>query len=222
MTKIGYTLAILVASVAPACTDDLTPPNLPPAGSTSGGSGTTFDHDNDGISPWDLLQRIEVEGPPSFTSHMHSCPKVRVATLGNILTSLGMNRANTVALSAGELYNDGQIALGIANFPNRIRENLGITTSGASKEFDIFAAGAPETMASITAATGAIATRCPGVQLFDTSGNCTPSGVSCIIGVPASATELDLCNLTVQRASTPAIGQQLAVAAMLAAAYTCE
>ncbi len=222
MTKIGYTLAILVASVAPACTDNLTPPNLPPAGSTSGGSGDTFDHDNDQISPWDLLQRIEVEGPPSFTSHMHGCPKVRVATLGNVLTSLGMNRANTTQLSAGELYNDGQIALGIANFPNRIRESLDITTSGASKEFDIFAAGAPETMAAITAGTGTIATRCPAVELFAADGSCTPSGVSCIIGVPASATEMDLCNLTIQRASTPAIGQQLAVAAMLAAAYTCE
>mgnify|MGYP006146334751 CR=1 FL=1 len=37
------------------------------------------------------LDRLQQEGPPSFTSRMHSCPKVRVRTLGNVLTSLGVN-----------------------------------------------------------------------------------------------------------------------------------
>ena len=63
----------------------------PPPGSTSGGTNDTFDHDNNGISPWDLLRRIEVEGPPAYTSHVHSCPKVRYKTLGNVLASLGIN-----------------------------------------------------------------------------------------------------------------------------------
>ncbi|HEY1557991.1 MAG TPA: hypothetical protein VGF94_24345 [Kofleriaceae bacterium] len=225
MTRFA-TFAILAASVlAPACTDDLPPPNTPPPGSTSGGTGDTFDHENNQISPWDLLQRIEVEGPPSYTSHTHSCPKVRYANLGNVLTDLGINASNTTMLSAGELYTDGYNALGGPNFANRIRENIGITISGASREFDIFAAAAPEVIAAFTNQTGAIATRCPGAQLFDTTGSiptCRPDGIECLIGVPPQTEHVDYCNLTIQNASSPTEGEQLAVAAMLAAAYTCE
>src|SRR6185312_11267567 len=103
MSRIGYTLAILASSVlASACTDDLTPQNTPPAGSTSGDESTTFDHDNSGISPWELLDRITQEGPPRYTAHVHSCSKVRYKTLGNVLTSLGVNTGNATALSAGD------------------------------------------------------------------------------------------------------------------------
>jgi hypothetical protein len=58
--------------------------------------------------------------------------------------------------------------------------------------------------------------------LFNTSDQCEASGITCILGVPAQAAHLDLCNLTIQRASTPEVGKRLAVATMLAAAYTCE
>ena len=223
MKRIGYTLAILASSVlASACTDDLTPQNLPPAGSTSGGEDTTFDHDNSGISPWDLLDRLTQEGPPKYTSHMHSCAKVRYATLGNVLTSLGVNPTNATALSAGDLYTNGFNALGGPNYPNRIRENIGITTSGASREFDIFAAAAPEVIAAFGNATSPLMTRCPNAVLFDASDTCQPSGITCLIGTPATADHLNFCNKTITSASDVATGKQLAVAAMLAAAYTCE
>ena len=62
MKTIGYTLAILASSVlASACTDDATQTNQPPEGSTSGNEDTTFDHDNDTISPCDLLDRLQKE-----------------------------------------------------------------------------------------------------------------------------------------------------------------
>lgn len=221
MKRIGYTLAILASSVlASACTDDLPPSDPLPQGSTGGGDGNTFDHDGTmTISPWDLLDRLTKEGPPSFTSHMHSCPKVKYATLGNILTGVGINAANTAAVSAGDLYTKGDAALGAANYPNRIRENVAITTSGASREFDIFAAGAPEVMAAFTA--GSIA-RCPGAQLFNAAGACQPEGITCLLGTPATSEHVSFCNLTVNSASDQATGQKLAVAAILAAAYTCE
>ena len=168
---------------------------------------------------WELLDRLTKEGPPTFTSHMHSCPKVKYATLGNVLTGVGINAANTVAVSAGDLYTNGFAALGGANYPNRIRENVSITTSGASREFDIFAAGAPEVLAAFTA--NSIA-RCPGVKLFDAGGACQPEGITCLIGQPASTDHVQFCNLTVSSASDVATGQKLAVAAILAAAYTCE
>ena len=230
MTRFGYIIAILAASVtAPACTESISTPTQPtttdPGTTESGTNGNTFDHDNSGLSPWDLLQRLEVEGPPSFTSHMHGCVKVKYLTLGNVLTSLGVNTQNTTALSAGDLYGQGKVAspgynaMGGANYPNRIRENVNITTSGASREFDVFAAAAPEVIAAFTGGTIA---RCPGAQLFDTSGKCVAAGITCLLGVPATQSHLDYCNLTVSTASTPTLGQSLAVAAILAAAYTCE
>jgi len=220
MSRFGYTLAILASTVlASACTDETDPTTPPPTGSTSGDESTTFDHDNSGISPWELLERLQQEGPPSYTSRVHSCPKVRYKTLGNVLASFGVNIANTTALSAGDLYRNGFNALGGPNFDNRIRENIGITTSGASREFDIFAAGAQETIDAFTNNTIA---RCPGAQLFDVNNTCKPEGITCLIGVPATSQHLNYCNLTVSSASDVTVGKRLAVASMLAAAYTCE
>lgn len=228
--KSAIKLTLLVASLgfASACTDDsVDDGSTPPSGSTAGNEDTTFDHMNDGISPWELLDRLQKEGPPSFTSHMHSCAKVRYATFGRVLTSLGVanvNGANPGAVTAPGLYQGGDNAMGAPNYANRIRENIGISTSGASRAFDIFAAAAPEIITAIPTLdrckvggpTGSPA------SLFNASNQCEASGITCLIGVPAEAAHLELCNLTIQRASTPAVGQRLAVAALLAAAYTCE
>lgn len=226
MKTIGYTLAILASSVlASACTDDgsIDTDNAPPSGSTSGTEDTTFDHDNgDYISPWELLDRLQKEGPPRYTSKVHSCAKVRYKTLGTVLSEVGMASATAAtppALSAGDLYKTGFNALGGPNYANRIRENIGITTSGASREFDIFAAGAQEVVDAV--ANNTIA-RCPGVTLFDANNTCQPSGITCLIGVPATAQHINYCNLTVSSASDVTVGKRLAVADMLAAAYTCE
>lgn len=225
MSRIGYSIAILASSVlASACTDDL--PTSDNSGvsptDTSGSTTTTFDHDNtDSISPWELLDRLTKEGPPTFTSHMHSCPKVKYATLGQVLQGVGISTASTsvTGVAAGDLYTNGMAALGAANYANRIRENIAITTSGASREFDIFAAGAPEVLTAFT--NNAIA-RCPGAQLFDGAGACQASGITCLIGQPATSAHVQFCNLTVTSASDVATGKKLAVAAILAAAYTCE
>src|SRR4051812_43001402 len=64
-------------------------------GSTSGGMGNTFDHDNDGLDPFAVLQRIQEQGPPEISTRMHSCQKLRYATLGNVLKQLGVNLAST-------------------------------------------------------------------------------------------------------------------------------
>lgn len=153
-------LTILVASIGlvSACTDEpIDGDNTPPSGSTSGDESSTFDHMNDGISPWELLDRLQKEGPPRYTSKVHSCPKVRYATLGRVLTSLGVANVGgtAAALSAADLYNSGDNAMGAPNYANRIRENIGISTSGASREFDIFAAAAPGSSRRSAPSTGA-------------------------------------------------------------------
>jgi hypothetical protein len=223
MSRFGYTLAILASSVmASACTDDAPETNTPPSGSTSGDESTTFDHDNSGISPWELLERLQQEGPPSYTSRVHSCPKIKYKTLGNVLTSFGVNLANMTALSAGDLYRNGANAMGAPNYDNRIRENVGVATSGASREFDIFAAASDEILTAFATQTAPIVARCPGAQLFDGSNNCQISGITCLLGAPATSRHIDYCNLTVTSASNTTVGKRLAVAALLAAAYTCE
>jgi hypothetical protein len=224
MTRLTL-LTILVASFGAACTDDTTdtgiPDNTPPEGSTSGTEGETFDHDNNGFDPWAVIDRLATEGPARYTSRVHSCPKVRYRTLGAVLTSLGVNATNATLLSAGRLYTDGFSALGGPNFANRIRENLATSTSGASREFDIFAAASTEVINAIpTLARCNNASGAPAV-LFN-GNTCDPTGITCLIGTPATLGHIDFCNLTVSNASTPDIGKRIAVAALLAAAYTCE
>jgi hypothetical protein len=221
-------LTILVASLSLAACGGLdeTTPNDDFAndpGATVGSEENTFDHDNSGPNPFDLIQRLATEGPPSFSSKLHSCAKIRVTTLGNVLAGLGVNINNNTALSAGRLFRDGATALGGPDFANRIRENIGITTSGSSKLFDIMAAAAPEVIANI----GTIA-RCnidnqPAV-LFDASNNCVASGVTCLLGSPATQAHLDFCSFTVRSADGGdlEVGKRLAVAAILAAANMCE
>ena len=224
MTRFGFMLTILAVSSGAACTGSVDEPPeevaVPPPGSTSGNQETTYDHDNTGFSPWELIDRLAKEGPPRYTSRVHSCPKVRVRTLGSVLASLGVNLQNTDPLSAVQLYVGGQNAMGAPNFANRIRENIGTTTSGSSRLFDIFAAGADE----ITAAVPTLE-RCKvngvGAELFN-GNSCRADGITCLIGVPAQAAHLDFCNQTITSASDPAVGKRIAVAALLAAAYTCE
>jgi hypothetical protein len=139
-----------------------------------------------------------------------------------VLKDVGVDIANTTQLSAGDLYQGGFNALGGPNYANRIRENIDITTSGSSREFDIFAAAADEVIAAFADPQSKLMQRCPGAVLFDANNACSPSGITCLIGTPATSSHLDYCNLTLQRATDINVGKRLAVAAMLAAAYTCE
>ena len=226
MTRFGYTLTILVGASlgVAACSDSIDEPSTtPPPGSTTGGTDTTFDHDNDSISVWDLIDRLTKEGPPSFSSQMHSCAKVRYATLGQVLTSVGVNLATVgtaAAPSAGDLYKTGASAYGASNYANRIRENIGITTSGASREFDIFAAGADQIIAAVPTLTRCQVGGVPA-QLFS-GATCLPEGITCLIGTPATPAHLESCTFSLTHATTPLAGQRIAVAALMAAAYTCE
>src|SRR5690242_16358183 len=63
----------------------------PSTGETSGGSDNTFDHPSDQVDPFEVLARIQQEGPPEISSRLHSCQKLKYATLGNVLTQLGVD-----------------------------------------------------------------------------------------------------------------------------------
>jgi hypothetical protein len=234
MTRFGYTLTILLGASlgVAACSDSVDPTptpdptgDTPPAGTTSGSDGTTFDHENDGVSVWDLLKRLTDQGPPSFMSQMHGCSKMHYATLGNVLKSLGVPNigvANPPAGTAAALYASGGPSMAVANYSARVRESVAISTSQASREFDIFASAATDIINALPSLPRCQPTGGPAPVLFDASNVCHVEGITCLIGSPASQANVDLCNKTITSASTPDVGKRLAVAVMLAAAYTCE
>ncbi len=171
--------------------------------------------------PWPQLDRSEREGPPRYYSRVHSCPKMRYRTLGKLLTSRGVNIASTATDSAGQIYTTSAPNLGGPNYPQRVRETIELGVATESKMFDIFIQAAPEIIANLSNRP-----ECQkngvGVKLFDANNKCQLDGISCLIGVPATQTHVDLCDLTVSRADSPEHGKQLAVAVLAAAAHTCE
>lgn len=191
------------------------------AGGTAGGTGNTFNHPDDpnASDPFAVLQRIQEQGPPEISTRMHSCEKMKYATVGNVLKGLGVNMANTAATSAAVIYKNGTQAMGAPNYGARVAEAVELTTAGATKLFDIFVQAAPEIIAAMpnVAKKGGTA-----VQMFDASGKCSPDGVAFLQGAPATQAQIDLCNNILGSASTPTIGQTLAVATLLSAAHTCE
>ena len=190
---------------------------------TAGGDGNTFNHDDDGLGPesdpFSVLQRIQNEGDPVISTRMHSCQKMRYSTVGNVLTTLGVNMAATGATTAGALYKGGSNAIGAPNYGARVPESIELTTAGATKLFDIFVQAAPEIIAAFpqkAMKAGA------AVALFDSNNKITGDGIAFLQGAPATQAQIDLANNILTSASTPAIGQTLAVATLMAASHTCE
>jgi hypothetical protein len=160
-------------------------------------------------------------GSPDTVARLHSCGKVTVASLKSILATRGVNMGSTTAGSAGQLYSSGVAALGAANYGSRVPEASFATTSGATKQMDIFAAASSEVVMA-TWNPSACQSGGAAVKLFDASGNFTKDGISCLIGKPARDEHVALANAAVTQASTPAIGKQIAISALMSAAHTCE
>jgi hypothetical protein len=171
--------------------------------------------------PYEELERIGREGPPRYSSRVHGCTKLRYGTLGNVLASRGVALGATGELSAGNIYMRGKAALGGPNYGARVRENVELGLATTAKLFDIFVQAAPEIIANLPnrpeCKVGGV-----GAAMFDAAGRCNADGVSCLIGVPATATHLEICNQTVQQAADVESGKRLAVAVLAAAAHTCE
>jgi hypothetical protein len=186
-------------------------------GDATGGEENTFDHPG-GPDIWDLLERLQEEGPPEFSSRLHSCPKLKYSHVGKLLESRGVNIGAGDQLSAGFLYRNGDSALGAPKLDVRSRENTELTTAAAARLFDIFVQAAPEIIAAMPTL-DACAVNGVGTEMFNQDGQCNPDGIACIIGVPPSTAHLELCNEMITRASSPEVGQQIAVAALAAAAH---
>jgi hypothetical protein len=229
-------LAITFASCAGPPPDDLTkrkfiedptedPTQAP--GLYVGGEKNTFSHQSElggnGVrDPFDILAQRQEEGPPEVRTRLHSCQKLQYATLRNVLVSFGVDiNATANPPAAGELFKGGAGALGAANYDARIGEPVVWSSAGAAKLFDIFVQAAPEIIANMPNVDQCKAEGM-GAQMFDDKDQCTPDGISCLIGRPATASHVTICSSLVKSASSIDVGKKIAVATLLSAAHSCE
>lgn len=234
MKKIALTL-ISVAAIALAGCEDGTSDSLTNGGasdprdpnSTAGGEDTTFDHTNDpggeapgaNTNPPTDPSQVRLVGSPEVQSRLHSCGKLTYTSLGTILATRGLTGGGqrpAGAQSGQAIYNAGATAaaFGAANYNGRVPEAPFASTSAMAKSFDIF------TMASYDAvADDWTATACPGVKVLE-AGKFTKDGISCLIGKPATDDYVAIANDAVTK--NPTDGAKIAVAALLAAAHTCQ
>jgi hypothetical protein len=233
MTYFTKSLLLVLVAGASACSSDIEDeaplPDTNPQGDngTSGNPDNTFDHDNDSKSPWEVIAQQQSAGPTRYQARVHGCVKIRYSTVGNLLRSRGVVFPGA-ANSAGALYTAGSNSMGAPSYASRVRENLVPSTAGMSRLFDIFSSASVDIIAGFA---NIEACKVAGVSppLFDNGGStCNAEAFKCLIGLPASAAHLDICNKTIAGAKNAAgnpdqaIGQRLAVAVMLSAAHTCE
>jgi hypothetical protein len=235
MNRIALTLITVAGLALVACTngtsDTLTNGDnggaIGDPNGTAGGEGTTFDHSNDpgGAAPGAEFQppepnQVRLIGSPEITSRLHSCGKISVKALGDILASRGLTGGGqrpAGALSGQAIYAQGATvaAFGGANYNGRVPEAPFASTSAMAKMFDIFA------MASYDAVTANwTAPACPGVKVVGADGKFTKDGLTCLMGKPARDEHLAVANDAI--AKNPTDGAKIAIAALLSAAHTCQ
>ncbi len=183
-------------------------------------------------APPAFVQGVDAGAPSISMGPVHGCTKIRTATLGAILRSLGVAMDAAVPGSAAQLYASGADALGTARYAERTREPLHGSTAGAEKRDDLFVLAAVEIHRM--AKSGAWnAPACPGTALFDASHALTLDGASCLIGKPARADHVALGHELVSDvlaaadpSESPADardrGERIVIATLLSAAHGCE
>lgn len=169
--------------------------------------------------PTVVAKQTLIVGSLEEEARLHSCSKITYATLGQMLTSRGIDMTDTSQGSPGYLYQTGTSALGLADYPARVPEMLAPTAATLSKQMDIFVATAAIVPTSMPLAT---TTACPGVSLLDGAGKFTMDGISCLIGKPATEAHMTIANQILLEAPDTTTGVQLAISTLLEAAHTCE
>lgn len=200
--------------------------NVP--GGYSGGQDNTHDHmpelgEGATRDPFEILAQRAEEGPEEVRTRLHSCQKLQIAAVRNVLTSFGVNidAESPDIPTAGQLLKGGTNALGAANYDARTGEALVWSAAGAAKLFDIFVQAAPEIIANLQTVP-----QCQvlgqGPAMFEDETTCNRDAVTCLMGRPATDEHLAICQSLVESASDVATGQKIAVATILSAAHSCE
>lgn len=131
--------------------------------------------------------------------------------------------------TAAYLYQSGQDAFSVPEDDSRSSEKDGHTTASAMRLMDIFIQAAPEIIANIGDPAMAPACTLNGqnAPMFNADGTCNEQAVSCLIGTAATEEHVLLCDLMVDKADPNdpqdvARKREIAVAALMSAAHTCE
>ena len=156
------------------------------------------------------------------------CPAPPCVQIGNNQPNPGMCVA--APATAGFLYQTAEDSFSVPKPDSRRGEKDGHTTASALRLMDIFIQAAPQIIANIDDAALAPACVLDGqtFPMFDpVDGSCVEESVSCLLGMPATADHLLLCDLIVDEADPNLPGdlqkkQHIAVAALLSAAHSCE
>lgn len=193
------------------------------SGSTAGGEDSTFNHSNNpgGADPAAIEQpaepaQIKMVGSPEVTSRLHGCGKLSNASIANLITSRGLSGGQPQgAQSAQQIFNAAGAALGAANYNGRVPEAPFASTSAMAKLFDIFAMGSYAAVGN-----NFTAPACPDVKILGTDGKFTKDGLTCLMGKPARDEHVAIANDAITQNGTD--GAKIAIAALLAAAHTCQ
>lgn len=227
----GVSMMLAMGAMTIACVDNQAASgtsvgdNQP--GIFAGGESNTHSHMGDlgeGLSrnPFDILAQRQEEGPPEVRTRLHSCQKLQKAAITNMLESLGVNLAATGdPPTAGQLLAAGGSALGTANYDARVGEASVWTNAGAAKLFDIFVQAAPEIIANLPNVAQCKSNGL-GPVMFDAQNHCNPAAITCVTGRPTTSDEVAACSAVVGKASDIDKGKRIAVAALMAAAHSCE
>jgi hypothetical protein len=162
----------------------------------------------------------QLVGSPEVVARLHACGKIPYASLGSILSTRGVSltsNAKSAPNTAGTLYGTGAAALGVANYAGRVPEMVIGSTSALAKMFDIFVAASAEIQKNLTNSSA-----CSGQVIADANGVFSKDAISCILGKPATDAYVTIANQIVTAAPDVSTGVQVAIAAMLEAAHTCE
>lgn len=166
----------------------------------------------------------------------HSCGKISYRTMGNILARRGLtvagagtqcNDGQPFDCQVRDLYRNGNLVLGMANYPARAAESDRSTTGGLVKMNDILIAAAEE-LINAGNATGAFAagTDCATTALFDAQNKCLADGFACLVGVPLTQGQLDQCTSSVAGmigSGVPALdAKRLTTAALASTIFLCD
>ena len=199
----------------------------PPVDNYAGNEDNTFDHmsglgEDGSKDPMTVLAQRQEEGAPEIRTRLHSCQKIPVATLRNILEDFGVDISLTAEPpSAGQLFSEGLGPLGAAVYDARVGETIVWTSSGAAKQFDIFVQASSDII-TVMPDLQQCQEDGAGTSVFDQNDWCTEPAITCLIGRPATSQHLAICTDAVKSASTPEKGKAIAVAVILSAAHSCE
>jgi hypothetical protein len=218
-------LALAACSTPDAARDELAggehqqsydPTSLATEGNTQHHFQDPNSGDNGISEPAVIRAQDQQVGSPEVVARLHACSKIPYATLGSILSTRGVALGGNNG-GAGALYRTGAAALGVANYAGRVPEAIIASTASMSKQFDILVSAAAEVQKNLTSSQA-----CPGVSIADATGKFSKDGISCIMGKPATDAHVTLANQLVTQAADVDTGVQLAIAALLEAAHTCE